>query len=115
MLKNMKVGTSLFLGFLVLSLLGSIVAGIGIYNMGEINHKADQLYDRELVGISHIKEANVDLIKIGRAQRNVLLAANEDDRKKHAAAIGEYQKSLKSRLDQARTLFVRSQTRLTAS
>ena len=51
MFKHMKVGTRLIAGFLALTLLGALVAGIGIFNMSRINDSSDRLYQKELLGI----------------------------------------------------------------
>ncbi|WP_182915866.1 MCP four helix bundle domain-containing protein [Massilia cavernae] len=51
MVKNMKVGTRLIMGFLSVALLGAIVAGLGIWNMSKIDHLSDQMYARELLGL----------------------------------------------------------------
>jgi len=105
MFKQMKVGTRLIAGFLVLSLLGAIVAAIGIVNMSRINDQNDLLYDRELLGISYIKEANINLIYMGRALRNVLLAASDKDRQSATSALETARTQLKTNLEKARPLF----------
>jgi methyl-accepting chemotaxis protein len=105
MFNQMKVGTRLLAGFLILSLLGAIVAAIGIVNMSRINERNDDLYQKELLAISHIKEANVNLIYVGRAMRNVLLAAAEKDRQEAMAKVEAARAQLKANLDKARPLF----------
>ncbi len=74
MFKNMKVGTRLIIGFLIVAIFSGIVGGIGIINMAKINKAADNMYQTQLLGTSSIKEANINLINIGRAVRNFLLA-----------------------------------------
>ena len=105
MFKHMKVGTRLIAGFLALTLLGTIVAGIGILNMSRINDSSDKLYQKELLGISYVKEANIDLIYIGRAVRTVLLASTDKDRQAAIAKIDDARTKLKANLDKARPLF----------
>ena len=105
MIKNMKVGTRLILGFLVLSLLGAIVAAIGIYNMSEINKQAELMYERELLGLSYMKEANVNVMNVGRHLRSALLTSTEEERKKFLDAAQKAEAQLKSNLDLARPLF----------
>ena len=75
----MKVGARLLAAFFCVALLGAIVAGIGIHNMGKIDTMAGQMYHHELLGLSHIKEANIALIKAGRARSNFLLATTDED------------------------------------
>ncbi|WP_272492111.1 methyl-accepting chemotaxis protein [Massilia phyllostachyos] len=105
MFNRMKVGTRLLAGFLTLAMLGAVVAAIGIYNMSQMNDRTDRLYKRELLGISHVKEANINLVLIGRALRNVMLASTEQDRRAAAAAIDKARSALQRNLDQARPLF----------
>jgi methyl-accepting chemotaxis protein len=106
MFNRMKVGTRLLAGFLTLALLGAVVAGIGIYNMSRINDANDRLYDRELLGISYVKEANINLIYIGRALRNVILASSDTDRQAALNNVDAARAGLKANLDKARPLFV---------
>ncbi len=105
MFKKMTVGARLIAGFLIVSILGAIVAIIGIFSMSHINDQADALYDKELLGLSYIKEANINVIYIGRAIRNVVLAPTEEERKKAVEAITKYRADLKTNLDQAKPLF----------
>jgi methyl-accepting chemotaxis protein len=101
----MKVGTRLIAGFLILILLGAIVAAIGIFNMSRMNEQSRSLYERELLGISYTKEANINLIYAGRAIRGILLASHEKDRAAAAANVDKGMQSLKSSLDKARPLY----------
>ena len=105
MFNQMKVGTRLIAAFLILSALGAIVAGIGIVNMSRMDARNDDIYHKELLGISYIKEANINLIYVGRAIRNVLLASTDEDRKAAIAKVDAARAQLKANLDKARPLF----------
>ena len=87
MFKNLKVGSRLILGFLVVALLGAAVAGIGIVNMDQMNERAQNVYEQDLKGISYLKEANIDLVYIGRSVRSAMLASTEADRRKHLDGV----------------------------
>jgi len=106
MLKQMKVGTRLLAAFSCVALLGAIVAGIGIYNMGKIDTMAGQMYHNELLGLSHIKEANIALIKVGRARSNFLLATTDEERATRRADIAKFLAANKESLAKAQPLFV---------
>ena len=101
----MKVGTRLIAGFLSLAVLGAIVALIGIFNMGRMNDSTTDLYQKELLGLSYVKEANINLIYIGRATRTILLAATDKDRQTAVSAIETARTQMKANLDKARPLF----------
>ena len=106
MLNRMKVGTRLLAAFFCVALMGAIVAGIGIFNMGKIDTMAGQMYSSELLGLSHIKEANIALIKVGRARSNFLLATTSEERAGRQADIAKYLEENKSNLAKAQPLFV---------
>ncbi|KAB8045147.1 methyl-accepting chemotaxis protein [Janthinobacterium aquaticum] len=106
MLKQMKVGTRLLAAFSCIAVLGAIVAGIGIFNMGRIDTMASQMYNNELLGLSHIKEANIALIKVGRARSNFLLATTDEERATRQADIAKFLAANKASLAKAQPLFV---------
>ncbi|NEX59960.1 methyl-accepting chemotaxis protein [Noviherbaspirillum galbum] len=106
MFKQLKVSTKLFTGFLSLSIMGAVVAGIGIINMSRINDMNDRLYEQELLGLSYIKEANINLIYIGRARGEMLLATTDDDRQKQIASIRKYTADTHAYLEKGKRLFV---------
>jgi methyl-accepting chemotaxis protein len=105
MFKSLKVGTRLILGFLVVCLMGAIVAGIGIRNMGKINDEAERMYKLELLGLSHIKEANVNLMDLGRSLRSALIASSDQDRQKSVDRLKTNRELMRSYLDKARPLY----------
>ena len=82
MLNNIKIGTKLIGAFLIVSLFTAIVGYLGISNMSELNDEADKLYDNELLGVSYIKDANIQLIYIQRELRNAILSSTEEEREK---------------------------------
>ncbi|MEG1051950.1 MAG: methyl-accepting chemotaxis protein [Janthinobacterium sp.] len=106
MLNRMKVGTRLLAAFCCVALLGAIVAGIGIFNMGKIDTMAARMYSNELLGLSYIKEANIALIKVGRARSNYLLATTAEERATRQADIGKFLELNKTYLAKAEPLFV---------
>ncbi|EZP37211.1 methyl-accepting chemotaxis protein, partial [Janthinobacterium lividum] len=106
MLNQMKVGTRLLAAFFCVALMGAIVAGIGIFNMGKIDTMAGQMYNNELLGLSYIKEANIALIKVGRARSNFLLATTSEERAGRQADIAKYLEENKNNLAKAQPLFV---------
>ncbi|ATQ78020.1 methyl-accepting chemotaxis protein [Massilia violaceinigra] len=105
MLNNMKVGTRLLGSFLIIALLGSAVAAIGIFNMATMNEQAELAYDRELLGLSYTKQANIDLIGMGRAARGVLLADTPQAVRLSMAQVEQSRRQLHDNLDQSRTRF----------
>ncbi|HWJ95150.1 MAG TPA: MCP four helix bundle domain-containing protein, partial [Telluria sp.] len=106
MFNDMKVGTRLILGFLVVTLLGALVAGIGIRNMGKLNDEAERVYQQELLGLAYIKDTNLALSNLGRSLRNALLASSAEDRKKYLDDAHAQQRLMERNLGEARQRFV---------
>jgi methyl-accepting chemotaxis protein len=105
MFKNLTVKFRLLAGFLLVALIGGIVAGIGIYNMGKMNVQAEHAYSDDLLGISYSKEANIQLIMIGRANRSALLATSPEQKETFVAAMASADSAMKLSLDKAKPLF----------
>lgn len=102
---NMNVATKLVVAFVVMATLTGIVGYFGIDRMGRINDLTDEMYAKELLGISYIKEANIDLIYIDRATKNLLLASTASERTKYFDIINKYKQEYQAQLDKARPLF----------
>lgn len=104
MLGNIKIGVRLIAAFLIVASASGIVGLVGISNAGKLNELADHMYSNEVLGVSYIKEANIDLIYIGRARGNALLATTPEDRAKYLDVMNKSVELLKSNLDKARPL-----------
>ena len=103
---NLKLGTRLILAFLTVVLLGMAVAGVGINGLSRLNDTNDILYQRELLGVSHIKEANINLVYVGRARANFSLATSEAERDKARADLETSLEGVRKYLTQAEPLLV---------
>ncbi|MBU5639041.1 MCP four helix bundle domain-containing protein [Geomonas sp. Red69] len=102
---NLKVRTRLLSAFLLMSAITATVGFVGIRNMSVINEKADQMYERELLGVAHIKEASINLLRMVRAEKNLLLAATEAERKKFVQLHEEAGKKVVEDIEKAKPLF----------
>ncbi|WP_307766655.1 methyl-accepting chemotaxis protein [Duganella aquatilis] len=102
----MKVGTKLIIGFTLVAVIGAIVACIGIISMSRLNTAADAMYREDLVGLSYIKEANINLIYAGRARTTFLAATSGEERAKVKADVMKYLDVMDDYLAKAKPLFV---------
>lgn len=97
-----KLSVKLLLGFSVGFLIALLIGLESISTVRTLNKTALYTYDKHLLGIAHIQEANVQLILIGRALRQMALASNTQERdvayKKLVFAKG----MLKSEIDNSR-------------
>jgi len=106
MFSNIKIGVRLIAGFMLVAAVSVVVGIVGISNAQKINLLNDQMYLNEVLGISHIKEANINLIYIGRSRANYLLAVTKADRDAQMQQIDQATKTLHAELESSRPLFV---------
>jgi methyl-accepting chemotaxis protein len=111
MLSNFKIGTRLVVAFVIVAGLSAVVGVVGLMNTREMNDLAAQMYNRELLGVSFIKEANTNVVEIGRARANFLLATTQEERDTHLASIKRSSTAARENFDQARTRFVTERAR----
>jgi methyl-accepting chemotaxis protein len=105
MFATMTVRTRLQGGFLIVSLLGALVAGIGVFNMGRMNEQAERAYNVDLLGISTLKQANINMVYMGREVRSLMLAPDAALRAKFDGTAEQAHRDLASQLAIARPLF----------
>ncbi|UWZ82456.1 methyl-accepting chemotaxis protein [Occallatibacter riparius] len=99
---NMKIGTKLIGAFVMVGAITSVVGLIGIAKMGDIAERAASSYAKETLGLSYLKEANIDLIYVGRDEKNFLLASTAEQRERYRRAIRSDQEKLRENLENAR-------------
>ena len=105
MLSNFKIGTRLIVAFILVAGISVIVGLVGLSNASNINELADKMYARELIGLSKIKDANINLIYIGRARANYLLATTQQERERIGNEIAQNSETARALMDEARKLF----------
>lgn len=96
------------ISLMVVLIFASVLAGyFGIDGSGQINSKADQMYQNELLGLSAIKEANTGLIASGRAMRNYLLAQTDPsiEAASYLVSLEKLRESIRDNMDKAKPLF----------
>ncbi|RJG01196.1 methyl-accepting chemotaxis protein [Noviherbaspirillum sedimenti] len=106
MFSNVKIGVRLIVGFVLVAAISIVVGAIGISNASKLSDMSDEMYLNELLGLSYIKEANINLIYIGRARSNFLLATSQEERERHLASLTKSSTAVKEYLDKAKPLFV---------
>ena len=105
MYKGMKLATKLISAFVAVCILGAVVSAIGIRNMATMNTSSETMYKKDMLGLSFVKEANIDLLYVGRSLRNALLASTEDQRSSALAKADENLALTRKNLDQAKPLY----------
>ncbi len=105
MLSNFKIGTRLIVAFVLVAGISAIVGLVGLSNTSTMNDLAEKMYSRELMGLFKIKDANINLIYIGRARANYLLATTQEERDRIRADIAQYSEATRALLDESRKQF----------
>lgn len=105
MFKNLRLGARLALAFGALIVMGALVAAFGINGLMRLNTVNEGLYDKELLGISYVKEANINLIYAARARGHFALATSDADRQAARKTFQESVDNMRMWLDKARPLF----------
>lgn len=111
MFKNLKIGVRLIAAFILVAAISALVGLVGINNASQMEEKADDMYNQELLGLSYIKEANINLIYVGRARANFLLATTQQERERHLASVAKSTATMKDYVEKARPLFVSARAR----
>ena len=115
--QNLKVGSKLIGGFLVVAFIGAIIGIQGIIKSSQMNDMASAMYESEALGMSYVAEANVQLLAANRAIRSAMLSYTQSDRERHLKdrdariqrvyqALGEAKSKLTT--DKGRELFAQS-------
>ncbi len=99
--KNLKVMTKLLLSVAFMSFIIALVGYVGIRDMTAINGMLNSLYDNETVGISHIKQANINLVAHQRAVRNYLLATSREERTRRLNDVKSYESNMLAEIESA--------------
>ncbi len=101
---NLRIGTKLLAGFSIVCAITAVVGIQGVSDMGRINDMLNSLYENETLGISYIKEANINLIYHERAEKNFLLSSTLEQRQEFQKRLEESEKSFLDNMAKAKPL-----------
>ena len=104
-LNQWTVGTKLLIGFLAVALIGAVIGVVGVIGSGKINDLSDLIYERDLVGLRDVAEANVQLMAASRSTRSAMLATSQEERKQYTEDVSKRFEKIKKELDAAERNF----------
>ncbi|CAK0740215.1 methyl-accepting chemotaxis protein [Gammaproteobacteria bacterium] len=104
-LANLKVRTQLLAGFVVVVAVAVIVGVLGIVNMAKVDDALNKTYTKNVLGVSHLQAANLNLIYISRDWRAALLAITQDERKTQLEKVREHFTTMDKELENAGVTF----------
>jgi len=92
------VQVKMLAGFIAVLCLLGMVGWYAISQMGAINSDVDKMYQHATLGVSYIKQANVDLMYLSRNMSNVILANDQADIDARIADRKRYEDMFKDHL-----------------
>jgi methyl-accepting chemotaxis protein len=101
---DIKIGKKLIGAFILVGVITAVVGFMGISNMGKIARLAASSYANETLGISYLKQADIELIHMDRAEKNLLLASTTEDRDHYKGRIEADIALVNGNLEKARPL-----------
>ena len=110
-LERLRLNTKLVLG---LGTMMAIIVTIGVQAVYSIRLQSEQItrmYELELQGLSHIKEANIELMEIGRSLRQMILSPDVKSRASARAALDASRLKMNRELKSSDKLFFRPEGR----
>ncbi|MEO5332256.1 MAG: response regulator [Magnetococcus sp. YQC-5] len=102
-LERRTLKTKLLLGFSGLLLIAVVIAVDAFFGQRRLSNEIQQLYQRELLTLSAIKEARFDYAQIGRIVRMVILARDTSERDRALAQMTEVETRMKRSIEAARS------------
>ena len=108
-IERFKLTTKLIVG-LSSGIVVALIVGInGLNTMQKMETEVERMYDLDLHGISYIKDANLNLVYVGRALRQALIAQDETTRSAALATIKRSREKLIADLTEGRKRIFRAE------
>jgi methyl-accepting chemotaxis protein len=101
---DMKIGTRLLAAFIIVGAITAVIGYTGAASLGKIADLAKASYEQETLGLTYLKQANIDILGVDRAAKCVLLAGTQEDRDLYKAQVDAYTVLVTEDLEKARPL-----------
>lgn len=82
-INDLEIITKLIIVFVIVSLVTAFVGYTGINSLTGMNAKLQEMYEIHFEGVSHTKDATVNVVNMDRALRDYILARNQRERDEH--------------------------------
>ncbi len=110
-LESLKLNTKLTLTMGAMLLIVIALGAQSIYSTKIQSEEVTRMYEMELQGVSHIKEASIHLMQMGRSLRQMILAIDAQERAKSHTDLSEARQILNQSLSESDRLFYRPEGR----
>ncbi len=111
-IERFSLTVKLALGFASLMLVALAIGLHSLYTQRELTREIQFLYEKELLGVSHIKEARINYAIMGRAVRQYLLAPDATGRDRALKQLLEAETAVRNELEEARKRTLREENLL---
>ena len=109
--KNQKMAVKLTLGFGVSLLLTVTLGVVAVQQMKTMNDVITLMYQKDTIGLVHIKEANVNLVRSARALRNAILDDTAEAMEQRRADMLRFQDAFRTAMKEFEKTIVSDQVR----
>jgi PAS domain S-box-containing protein len=99
------------MGFGFVLLIALMLGILNQHSLNILNDETKKLYEEELLGISHLKEAHSDLIMIGRSIRHMMLAPDKISREASKISLEEAKTNLQKEFEEGRKLIYKDENK----
>lgn len=108
-IEKLRLNIKLMLGFSIGLVVAAIIGFNSLATQAEMTADVELLYEADLLGISHLKEANINLIYMGRAMRQAMIAQDEAARDRAKAQVDTARATLQREMAEARKRIFRKE------
>lgn len=109
LIEKLRLNTKLIIGFGLGILIAALIGIYSIVALDALQSNMKSLYEDEMLGVSHIKEANINLIYMDRAVRQMMIAQDDLERDKARARVQKARETINEELAQARQRIFRAE------
>ena len=109
LMERLPLRQKLMLGFGFVLAVALLIGLRDLSSLMDMHARAQQISERDVLGVSHIKEANINLVYMGRALRQMLLAPDTVQRDVAKKRLDLARSTMKGELDAARPLIFRTE------
>ncbi len=89
-INDLKIGIRLLAAFIIVGIITGVVGYMGVANLSKSAQAAKDSYETNTVGVAFVKQANIDLVEVDRAAKNVLLSNTTEEREQYKAQLEAY-------------------------
>ncbi|HIJ61757.1 MAG TPA: GAF domain-containing protein [Rhodospirillaceae bacterium] len=109
-IERFRLTTKLVIGFSIGIVLAIAIGINALSSLSDLEADMERMYEFDLMGISHIKEANINLIYMGRAMRQMMIAQDDLTRDRARAQVTAARETLRREMAEAQKNFYRAET-----